>query len=107
MGVNALNVSRIAKACFPLDRTRIVKSCNSSWFQHIVERLITIENENLTEIASKFAAQEMFIVNSYKPLRSELKLAWIARLYNPDYDLMEIRDKQCFNSGKHAWLLDK
>ena len=52
MGVSALKVSRIAKACFPLDRTGIVKSCDSSWFQHIVERLITIENENLTEIAS-------------------------------------------------------
>ena len=47
MGVSALKVSRIAKAWFPLDRTGIVKLCDSSWFQHIVEGLTTIENESL------------------------------------------------------------
>ena len=37
---------------FLLDRNGIVKSCDPRWFQLIAERLITIENENFTEIAS-------------------------------------------------------
>ena len=41
----------VTKAWFPLDRNRIVKSCDSRfWF--MVERLITIENRNRTEIGS-------------------------------------------------------
>ena len=38
------------KAWFPLDRNKIVKSCDSSRFWLIVERLITLESKNLTEI---------------------------------------------------------
>ena len=83
MGVSALKVSRISNAWFPLNRTGIVKSCDSNWHQHIVERLITVENENLTEIASNLQPKRYLSSDSYKPLRSELKLPWIARLYDP------------------------
>ena len=41
---------RQLKAWFPLDRNGIVKSCDSIWFQLTVERLISIENKNLTKI---------------------------------------------------------
>ena len=34
---------------FPLDRNDIVKSCDSSCFWFIVERLITTENKNHTK----------------------------------------------------------
>ena len=40
------------KAWFPLDRNGIVKSCDSSRFWLIVERLITFENKYLTKIGS-------------------------------------------------------
>ena len=38
------------KAWFPLDRNRIVKSCDLSRIWLIVEGLITLESKNLTEI---------------------------------------------------------
>ena len=31
----------------------------------------------------RFTAQQIFVINSYKPSCSELKLAWIARFYDP------------------------
>ena len=46
----------VSKAWFPLDRNGIVKdrvkSCDSSRFWSTVERLITIENKNLSKIGS-------------------------------------------------------
>ena len=41
-----------SKAQFPLDRNEIMKSCVSSRFWLIVERLITVKNKNITEIGS-------------------------------------------------------
>ena len=38
------------KPGFLLDRNLIVKSCDSSKFWFIVERLVTIENKNFTQI---------------------------------------------------------
>ena len=44
-------------AWFPIDRNRIVKSCDSSRFLVILARLITIESKNVTEIGSDFQSK--------------------------------------------------
>ena len=44
-----------------------MKSCDSSRFWLIVERLIIIENKNLTEIGSDL--QEIFVINYNSPLQ--------------------------------------
>ena len=41
-----------------------VKSCDSSWSQLIVERLLTIENKNLEHNNFRFSAQGVFVINS-------------------------------------------
>ena len=46
------NVISGHKIWYPLDRNGIVKSCDSSRFWLIIERLITFEYENRTEIGS-------------------------------------------------------
>ena len=45
------------KAWFPLDRKGIMKSCDSSRFWLIEERLITTEMKNLAEIGSYLQAK--------------------------------------------------
>ena len=44
-----------------VDRNGIVKSCDSSSFWLIVERLITVENNNLTEIGSNLQPQRFLL----------------------------------------------
>ena len=46
------NTLLCSMAWFPLNRNRIVKSCDPSRFWLIAERLIAIENKNFTEIGS-------------------------------------------------------
>ena len=48
--LNALFLESLLKELDPLDRNRIVKSCDSGRFWLIVKRLITLEDKNLTEI---------------------------------------------------------
>ena len=52
-------------AWFPLDRNGIVKSCDSSRFWNIVEKLATIESKNITEISSDLQPKNIFVRNSY------------------------------------------
>ena len=46
------------KAWFPLARSRIVKSCDSSRFWLTAEKLVTTENKNLTEVGSDLQPKE-------------------------------------------------